>query len=125
MAKDKEKTSGGEMEFLKRAREEKNKRNPIKPVIGFEYVGEFVTLEVKKWDEGTGKKKKSRENSIISMADLDTGEIKRYWSFGLLNWFILEEYKVQAGDRVFFVKTEKNEKGFYGCDFYSESKGGK
>lgn len=105
--------------FIKKAEVESKKKSFEMPV-DVPIMGVFHSLE---YQEGKGKGKKKMDNSFISLTPFDKPDtMLKYWSYGLLNHLIVEA-GLKKGDKIYFKKTPKNAKGFWGCEFYYERVG--
>lgn len=60
-------------------------------------------------------KKGDMEPGMIHTLDVD-GDKRRFWGFGLLNYF-LEENKIVAGDYILVTRKDKGENGMWGAEF--------
>ena len=123
MAKKKEKSApenpyinlGYDLDLIDRAKENIVTSTIFSFKVDEEVAGIYVTSETAENGKSGKGKKVDMEPSQIHTLIVD-GVQCRFWGFGLLD-YLLEKNNIKSGDAIFVKKTDKNEKGFWGCDF--------
>lgn len=105
-------------DMVARARKNQVSNQIEKFPIGEEVTAVFISSETAKVKPVKGKKGGNADpGQILTLDDIqDVDRRYKVWSFGLLD-YLLNEHGIESGDVIVVTKQEKNEKGFWGCDF--------